>query len=197
MRSVYRHLRRKRGGKTQSRDRLLQRLPRRSVGAEIGVWKGDFSARMLTRVKPLELNMIDPWAYLEEPTYKTAQYGGGAARCQEDMDEIHRDVTSRFATEISQGIVRVHRLTSREAAGLFPDAHFDWVYIDANHLYEYVLADLRMYYPKVRSGGFVAGDDYGKEGWWGNGVKQAVDEFVASGNVSLQLMGSQFIIHKP
>lgn len=193
---VDRYLRRRRGDKTRSRDRLLQLFPQDSIGAEIGVWKGDFSARMLTHVRPRELNLIDPWAYLDEPTYKNAQYGGGAARSQADMDDIHRDVAGRFATEISRGIVHIQRLTSHEAAGLFPDAHFDWIYIDANHLYEYVLADLRMYYPKVKPDGFVAGDDYGKEGWWGNGVKQAVDEFVAAGNDKLQLMGSQFIIHK-
>lgn len=194
---VGRYFRKNRGDKTRSRDRLLQLFPQDSIGVEIGVWKGDFSARMLTYVRPRELNLIDPWAYFDEPTYRSALYGGGAARCQADMDNIHRDVASRFASEISRGVVYVHRLTSHEAAGFFPDAHFDWVYIDANHLYDYVLSDLRMYYPKVKPGGFLAGDDYGKEGWWGNGVKHAVDEFVAAGDGRLQLLGSQFIIHKP
>lgn len=191
-----RYLHRKPGGKTRSRDRLLQLLPQDSIGAEIGVWKGDFSARILTRVRPQELDLIDTWTFFDEPTYERARYGGRAVRGQVEMDEIHRDVVSRFASEVSRGVVKVHRLTSHEAADLFPDAHFDWVYIDANHLYDFVLGDLQTYYPKVKPGGLIAGDDYGEEGWWGNGVKHAVDEFVATGDNTIQLIGSQFIIHK-
>ena len=51
------------------------------------------------------------------------------------------------------------------------------VYIDGNHLYEFVKGDLEVYWSKVKSGGYIAGDDYGVRGWWQNGVTKAVDEF--------------------
>lgn len=186
----------KQGAKSRSRDRLLRLLPKDSIGAEIGVWKGDFSSRMLTQVKPREMHLIDPWTFLDEPAYERAWYGGDSARCQADMDDLHREVVDRFAAEISRGVVQIHRLTSQDAASLFRDDYFDWVYIDGNHLYEFVRRDLQMYYPKVKSSGLLAGDDYGKEGWWANGVQQAVDELVAAGRGTLQLLGSQFVIQK-
>ena len=42
--------------------------------------------------------------------------------------------------------------------------YFDWIYIDGNHTYEYVKQDLEGYRPKVKPGGYMAGDDYGTKG---------------------------------
>jgi hypothetical protein len=61
---------------------------------------------------------------------------------------------------------------------MFPDAYFDWVYVDGDHSYEGCSRDLELYAPKVRSGGFLLVDDY-KTGWWGDGLIRAVDEFAA------------------
>lgn len=47
-----------------------------------------------------------------------------------------------------------------EAAEDFPDEYFDWVYIDANHQYDFIREDLKIYYKKVKRGGFITGDDY-------------------------------------
>ena len=52
---------------------------------------------------------------------------------------------------------------SLEAAKRFPPAHFDWIYVDALHTYDAVLADLRAWWPKLRPGGLLSGDDYGDE----------------------------------
>lgn len=60
------------------------------------------------------------------------------------------------------------------AANSFPDNTFDIVYIDASHEYELVLADINAWYPKVKSGGILCGDDY-INGW--PGVIQAVNKF--------------------
>ncbi|NIL95924.1 MAG: hypothetical protein GTO62_01975, partial [Planctomycetales bacterium] len=57
---------------------------------------------------------------------------------------------------------------------------FDWVYIDANHTYEGVLADLEASLPKVRPGGLICGHDYTDTPAWqaaNFGVVQAVHEF--------------------
>lgn len=61
---------------------------------------------------------------------------------------------------------------SIESASRFSDLFFDLVFIDANHTYEYVKADVEAWLPKIKKGGTIAGHDYGLEG----GVKQAVDE---------------------
>ena len=75
--------------------------------------------------------------------------------------------------------------------------YFDWIYIDGNHLYDFVKQDLELYYPKVKPGGFLTGDDYGAKGRWGDGVERAVADFVAStSSLTLNVTGKRFIIRK-
>lgn len=65
---------------------------------------------------------------------------------------------------------------SRASDLLFPSDSLDWVYIDGNHEYEHVIADLEVFYRKLKSGGILAGDDYD----WGEArgcpVRRAVHE---------------------
>jgi hypothetical protein len=79
----------------ETRMRLLRMLPRNSVGCEVGVWKGDFSAQILAVVKPRELHLIDPWVFADRPSYADAWYGGALARSQADMDRIYAGVLRR------------------------------------------------------------------------------------------------------
>jgi len=57
--------------------------------------------------------------------------------------------------------VRMLKATSLDAAASFALGHFDWLYIDALHTYEAVLSDLRAWWPRLRDGGLLSGDDYG------------------------------------
>jgi hypothetical protein len=114
------------------------------------------------------------------------------------MDAIYESVLKRFARQRAKGIVTVHRLPSVEAAAGLPDGELDFVYIDGNHTYEFVKADLECYAPKLRPGGYLAGDDYGVRGWWEDGVTRAVDEFVASGGATVvSLDDNQFLLQMP
>lgn len=56
----------------------------------------------------------------------------------------------------------------------YEDNSLDFVFIDASHDYDSVMADLEAWYPKVKNGGLFAGDDY-MQNW--PGVIKAVDEF--------------------
>jgi hypothetical protein len=176
---------------------LLKMLPTGSVGAEIGVHRGDFSERILSIVKPVKLHLIDPWKYESSEAYKNAWYGGRAQGGQAEMDNRYAAVLARFRSQIVSGQVFVHRSSSEERCGDFPDDYFDWVYIDGNHLYEFVKKDLELYYHKVRRGGYLMGDDYAIGGSWKAGVKTAVDEFLRSTHVEVvDLRNQQFIIRK-
>ena len=42
----------------------------------------------------------------------------------------------------------------------FPDEYFDFIYIDADHTYEGCKRDMDDWYPKLKHGGFLIGDDY-------------------------------------
>ncbi|MEQ8194944.1 MAG: class I SAM-dependent methyltransferase, partial [Rhodospirillales bacterium] len=93
----------------------------------------------------------------------------------------YQGVLDRFADPITQGTVTVHRKYSADAAKLFDDRYFDWVYIDGMHTYDAVAADLRDYLPKVNPDGFICGHDYTNHPVaqrMNFGVIEAVNEFV-------------------
>lgn len=177
---------------------VLRRMPREARCAEIGVYKGAFSARILSVARPQVLHLIDPWKFEGSKAYKLAWYGGFKGGDQRRMDAVYDGVVRRFRREIAAQQVQVHRSPSEDAAAAFPDGYFDWVYIDGNHLYEFVKRDLELFEPKVRPGGWLAGDDYGVKGWWDYGVTRAVDEFVAAAKLdTVILKNHQFILQKP
>jgi len=181
----------------RSRDFVLKRMPRHAVCAEIGVYKGDFSARILSIAKPRALHLIDPWKFEATDTYRDSLYGGDKGVDQARMDAIFESVHARFCDEMASERVCIHRASSAIASAIFPDQYFDWIYIDGNHLYEFVKGDLQMYWDKVKSGGYIAGDDYEEEGWWRGGVKRAVDEVIHSGGCTLvELKRGQFVLRK-
>ena len=59
-----------------------------------------------------------------------------------------------------------------EAVNNFKDNILDFVYIDADHRYEAVKADILAWLPKVKKNGWLCGHDYGEK----DGVTKAVDE---------------------
>jgi hypothetical protein len=137
------------------RQRLLRKMPRNSVCAEIGVWKGEFSQQILRVVKPIELHLIDPWKY--QPDFPERMYGGSIAKKQEDMDQVYLQVKKKFENNHK---VKIARGYSEEVMAEYVDEYFDWVYIDGNHYYDFVKKDLELAFLKVKKGGLITGDDY-------------------------------------
>lgn len=74
---------------------------------------------------------------------------------------LHRNVIScGFADTISLIIS-----DSVTAARFFADRSIAWVHLDARHDREHLIADIEAWLPKVRSGGWLSGDDYDEEKW--------------------------------
>ena len=87
-------------------------------------------------------------------------------------------------TETVRSTINPIRLPSTEASNLYADNSLDFVFIDANHSYEFVKDDIKHWYPKVKKGGILAGHDY-IPAW--PGVIQAVNEFISKNNYSLEI----------
>jgi len=165
---------------------FLRHLPKHSIGAEIGVWMGDFTEQILAVVEPRQLHIIDPW--ISQPQAEDDLYHAE----QLHMDSIYQQVVSRFEGDHR---VVLHRKLSEDAARDFADGSLDWVYIDGNHSYEFVKKDLELYLPKLKPSGLLTGDDYTWRPDLGSPVKRAVDEMVASGRVEkVWIRRSQFIL---
>jgi len=178
--------------KGHPRGYILENLPKEGIGLEIGVWQGGFAEMLLHWTKPKELHLIDPW---ENVGHEGAFYSNE----EHDMEDAYQFVLHRFAKEIATERVVVWRAKSQDIADQFEDNYFDWVYVDGDHSYEGIKSDLDLYIPKVKSGGFIVGDDYTViDDWWGTGIFQAVHEVIVSGRMHFSLgYAGQFVLEKP
>jgi hypothetical protein len=141
---------------------------------EIGVLRGGFSAQILGTWEGARLTCVDPWR-----EFPSDEYVDNANFSQGDHEKNFEETTRRLAGYGPRS--RILRKTSQEGAGEFPNESLDFVYIDAQHHYEAVREDIRLWYPKVKRGGVLGGHDY-LDGVVANslfGVKRAVDEFAA------------------
>ena len=167
-----------------TRLRIARMLPKNAVGAEIGVWKGDFAARLLELSAPRKLHLIDPWETRADAGYEQAWYGKASGV---DMNAVYSEVCARFTNEIASGQVELHRLPFSVAMTSFPDGALDYVYIDGDHAYDAVLGDLELAVRKVRKHGAICVDDHMTGRWWGDGVVRAVNETLGAYPHALQI----------
>lgn len=172
------------------RGRLLARLPKGAKVAEIGVWEGGFSRRILEICDPAELHLIDPWQYMPE----FGNTGFGRKKNEHLMEVKYLDVVAAFKDDPR---VSIHRATSEAALAALPDGSLDWVYIDGNHNEPFIGNDLALCLKKVKHNGIITGDDFN---WQteasGAPVKKAVEDLMAElgDHARLTLMANQYII---
>jgi hypothetical protein len=144
--------------------------------AEIGVLRGEFSRTILEAWPGAKLYLVDPWAHQEE-AYVDINNGPDQNYHEQNLAETLRNVQPWRAR------VQVIRGMSVDAANLLPDGHLSWAYIDADHSYSAVRADLRAWWPKIQEGGVLSGHDFVFDGLYplaGEfGVMRAVLEHAA------------------
>ena len=164
---------------------LLNAMNLTGTGAEVGVKCGVFSQYLLFHSKLSMLLLIDPWRHLD----------GYVDSCNVS-DETFEGYL--HATKINvgcfEGRYRIMRMLSLEAAVLIADGTLDFVYLDADHSYAAVKADIAAWWPKVRKGGILAGHDY-VQGLINNsefGVIQAVSEFAKATGQKVEVTTDSF-----
>lgn len=176
------------------RVRLLDFLAKGGAVAEIGVWKGDFAAVLLEKLEPNVLHLIDPWQF--QPQFPKRLYGGLVARDQAAMDRLHKSVVARFANRPE---VRIHRQASVDAMHDLPDASLDVVFVDGDHSFEAVLQDFVPAHRKVKSGGYICGDDWNwKDEQGRTSVREAVLAYLQMHPVDfVHIRNGQVLIRRP
>lgn len=120
------------------------------IGVEIGVYKAAYSERLLEKSCLEVLYGVD--IYSEEFLYFSKE-------TPVQVETEARKRMERFGEDF-----RLLIGESTEVAQWFEDGFFDFVYIDGDHHLENVLADLRSWWPKVRSGGVFSGHDFVSKG---------------------------------
>lgn len=137
--------------------------------AEVGVYKGRFMMGILWVCPMLtEYWGIDSWCDLHNPDYNEPNM---AKMTDADWEEAYLSVV---AGTRAYRVAQLIRADATKAAAIFPNGYFDLVFIDADHSYEAVLHDLKVWTPKVRRGGLMTGHDMIRKT---PGVEKAVGEF--------------------
>lgn len=139
------------------------------AAAEIGCAYGGYARQVLSKWKGRTYYMVDPWVGQPATVYRERTEGI-------DFEQYWRECCQLAEADPR---VKLIRKFSTAAALDIPDASLDMVFIDANHAYGQVLADLDAWWPKVKVGGVMGLHDYGNDTNWPNfcEVKRAVDRW--------------------
>lgn len=127
---------------------VLAANPAASRWLEVGSYAGESATLFLGFPQIRSLDCVDQWA------------------------EAASTLRSRFAKEIAAGRCRVYEMSS--AAFATQAGEYDAIYIDGDHSYDGVRADIAAFGNKLAPGGFLCGHDY-HAGF--PGVVRAVDEW--------------------
>lgn len=137
--------------------------------AEIGVWRGHSSIGFLRLLPTLKrFILVDPW--IQYPDYAAS----GDHKAQADLQDdklICEDRLYFFRDKIE-----LFPQMSLEVAAKTPDNSLDFIFVDANHSYEYVKQDILAWLPKIKRGGLLAGHDIDLPDF--PGVRKAVEETI-------------------
>lgn len=133
---------------------VLRWIPRGSVGVEVGVWRGRFT-KVLLKARPKRIYLVDSY----EPSADETEAWTTASQAYNAMqDRLRSQIRRRRVIHIQDPYGDPS--PSPEASQGFEDGSLDWVYIDGDHSYEVVAADLKAWWPKLRVGGHIIMDDW-------------------------------------
>jgi predicted O-methyltransferase YrrM len=122
---------------------LAEQAGARASIAEIGSYRGR-STRALAEHTTGQLIAIDTW---EGSSDFTPEQKSGL------LDDFKKNMA---------GLDNVTplKMTSSEAAGALSNQQFDMIFIDAEHDYDNVKADIQAWLPRLKPGGLLCGHDY-------------------------------------
>lgn len=145
---------------------VAEALPDGAHVVEVGVWQGRSLCYMVEMMrllgKTFRVDGVDPFHSDFAPNAVYPRYLRRRLRRKFISGSwLDHAAANLRATGVLDS-VRLIQLPSVMAAGAYPDGSLDFVWIDGDHRYDAVLADLRAWWPKVKPGGVLAGHDYDK-----------------------------------
>ena len=151
-------------------------------GVEVGTHRGEYASTLLKHWKGT-LYCIDPWRFLPEYENQSKFLEGSNGNRQLD----YLAAKTSLAPYGPKAVIR--KKTSREGANDFREGSVDFVYLDGNHERPYIDEDISLWYPKVKSGGILAGHDVVCPGPpsfdnWGKHIQNALIDFYRRVNLA-------------
>lgn len=166
-------------------EKIFKLLPQNSVWVEVGSYCGRSLAWLLVEMqnenKKFKVYAVDNWLGNDAEQF----YHDKRAADPYFFTEIY----DRFLNNLApfDGHFIPLKKISWEAANDFENSSIDYVMIDAGHDYESVKKDLEAWWPKIKTGGYIGGDDYATRNKQ-DGVFLAVNEFVEKNNLNLTFL---------
>ena len=164
-----------------------------TVGCEIGVEKGKNAQTMFEIIPNLKLYAVDPYK-------QHTRLSNGATGYLRHFDDRYLRMVKRQAQKRLQGRnAEIIEKFSGDAVKDIPDNCLDFVYIDGDHSYDFVMLDIIVWGRKVRKGGIVSGHDYfynnDKEGRRAK-VTQAINDYTKVHNIEFYITGEDAYVKK-
>lgn len=143
-----------------SKTTTLIKLLNPKLIVEVGVAYGYHARAMLETLENVEYIGIDPYLPNYDPNDPFTDNVAQLFNCKsvEGMDRLYETVNETLTEEFGSRFT-LKRLKSVIASTEMSNS-IDLVFIDGDHRYQAVYDDLRSWWPKIRPGGVLAGDDY-------------------------------------
>ena len=128
---------------------------------EVGCWLGSSTVIFLSKAveffKSINMYCCDMWEPYRE-TDPDKQKGADAIMNDAFESGIAREVFKHNVGVTGQSVTMLDG-DSRKVLPTLEDGFFDIIFIDGNHLYEYVKNDMKEAKRLIKPGGFICGDD--------------------------------------
>ena len=118
------------------------------IFVEIGVCNGDLSDFILDKNKNCKLYCVDPYISYNDYDDSCNNFVG---------DKLYEEVKNKLYNKYNDRF-SIIREFSENAIKYVPN-NLDFVYIDGNHKYSYVLNDINIWFKKLKPNGFIICDD--------------------------------------
>ena len=171
---------------------------------EVGTWKGSSAILMATLCKEMgldgaEIVCIDTWLgshEMWEDRTPGSYWGYDSLGLEHGFPSVYRQFLGNVVLSGHADVITPFPVSSNNAAVFLArkGVTADLIYIDGGHDYRDVKSDIDAYWPLVRPGGVLLGDDYHAGG---PGVIRAADEFAATAGLRLVPLAGKWMVLKP
>jgi hypothetical protein len=160
---------------------MVKKVNSGSHFVEVGCWRGRSSVFMAVEIinskKDIKFDCIDPFYF--EKYYKEGlnQYQQNPYYVDNyELNEVYEEFLNNI--DPVKHVINHIKDFSTIASKTYKNNSIDFVFLDGNHLYKSVVADIEHWLPKIKIGGILSGHDYWDEGhyMYQEGVNKAVTE---------------------
>ncbi len=156
---------------------------------EVGIGYGFHARHILENTNIEKLTLVDPSRWYPNDGFAEDVLNNGG----------FEELVSKIKTMLSPWENRytwLRKCSTEVTEEEIPSESVDVVFVDADHSYEAVKADLEFWWKKVRKGGQLLGDDYNS---CHPGTTKAVDEFAIKNNLQIEFLkkeNTDYVIYR-